>query len=103
MGNDTRTGYDGAAAVALAKAYQPDVILLDLGLPKSNGYAACRLIREQAGGHDVVLIAVTGWGQEKDRHRTRDADFDHHFVKPVDPQHLMTMLGDLRAGQNKQV
>ena len=68
MGNDTCTGYDGSQATALARQYQPDVILIDIGLPKLNGCEACRLIREQVRGKDVVLIAVTGWGREKDRH-----------------------------------
>ena len=97
MGNDTRTGYDGEQAVAMAGEYRPDVILLDIGLPKLNGYEACRLIRKQAGGQGVVLIAVTGWGQEKDRDRTKEAGFDHHLVKPVDPQDLMKMLGGLNV------
>lgn len=95
MGNDTRTGYDGEEAVSIAGEYQPDVILLDIGLPKLNGYEACRLIRQQPWGKNIVLIAVTGWGQEKDRSRTQQAGFDHHLVKPVDPQELMQLLGGL--------
>ena len=95
MGNDTRTGYDGEEAVSIAGEYQPDVILLDIGLPKLNGYEACRLIRQQPWGKNIVLLAVTGWGQEKDRSRTQQAGFDHHLVKPVDPQELMQLLGGL--------
>ena len=95
MGNETRTAYDGQQAVNAAEAYRPDVILLDIGLPKLNGYEACRHIRAQPWGKNIVLIAVTGWGQEKDRDRTREAGFDHHLVKPVDPDALMTLLAEL--------
>jgi len=98
MGNDTRTAYDGQQGVDLAGEYRPNVILLDIGLPKLNGYEACRLIREQPKGKGVVLIAVTGWGQDEDRRRSREAGFDHHMVKPVDPQDLMRMLAGLDVG-----
>ena len=75
--------------------FRPDVILLDIGLPKLNGYEACRRIREQPGGKEVVIIAQTGWGQDEDRQRTHDAGFDHHMVKPVDPTALMKLLAGL--------
>jgi len=101
MGNDTRTAYDGQAGVDAAGEFRPDVILLDIGLPKLNGYEACRRIREQAGGNGVVLIAVTGWGQDDDRRRSRVAGFDHHMVKPVDPQALMKMLAGLDVGHGQ--
>ena len=99
MGNDTRTAYDGEEAVAAAAEFQPDVILLDIGLPKLNGYEACRRIREQAGGKELVIIAQTGWGQEEDRQRTHEAGFDHHLVKPVDPTALMKLLAELQAAK----
>ena len=95
MGNDTRTAYDGQQGVELAEQYRPEVILLDIGMPKLNGYEACRLIRAKPWGKDIVLIAVTGWGQDKDRYRTHEAGFDHHLVKPVDPQSLMSILAHL--------
>jgi PAS domain S-box-containing protein len=95
MGNDTRTAYDGQQGVDAAGEYRPDVILLDIGLPRLNGFEACRLIREQPRGKRVVIIALTGWGQEEDRRRSREAGFDHHLVKPVDPQALMKMIADL--------
>jgi PAS domain S-box-containing protein len=97
MGNDTRTAYDGQEGVDVAEEFRPDVLLLDIGLPKLNGYEACRRIREQAWGKCVTLIAVTGWGQDEDRCRSHDAGFDHHMVKPVDPQALMKMLSGLQA------
>jgi PAS domain S-box-containing protein len=96
MGNDTRTAYDGQQGVDVARDFRPDVILLDIGLPRLNGYEACRLIREQARGSSVVLIALTGWGQAEDRRRSHEAGFDHHMVKPVDPHELMKMLAGLR-------
>ncbi len=95
MGNVTRTAYDGEEAVATAGVFQPAVILLDIGLPKLNGYEACRRIREQPGGKEMVIIAQTGWGQDEDRQRTHEAGFDHHMVKPVDPPALMQLLAEL--------
>jgi len=71
-------------------------------LPKLNGYEACRLIREQPKGHGVVMIAVTGWGQDEDRRRSHEAGFDHHMVKPVDPQALMSMIAVLNVGHADQ-
>jgi len=102
LGNDTRTAYDGHQGVALAGEYRPDVILLDIGLPTLNGYEACRLIRQQSWSQYVLLIAVTGWGQDEDRRRSHEAGFDHHMVKPVDPQALMTMIAGMNAGQADQ-
>ncbi len=96
MDNDIRTAYDGQQGVDEAGEFQPDVVLLDIGLPKLNGYEACRRIREQAWGKGVVLIALTGWGQEEDRRRSHEAGFDHHIVKPVDPQDLMKLLAGLQ-------
>jgi len=97
MGNDTRTAYDGQAGVDLAGEFRPDVILLDIGLPKLNGHEACRYIREQSWGNNVVLIAVTGWGQDEDRRRSQEAGFDHHMVKPVDPKAVMKMLAGIQV------
>jgi len=99
VGNDTCTAYDGQAAVDAAAEFRPDVILLDIGLPKLNGYEACRRIREQPGGKDVVLIAVTGWGQDDDRLRSHVAGFDHHMIKPVDPRALMELLAGMQVAK----
>ncbi len=96
MGNDTRTAYDGQQGVDVAEEFRPEVMLLDIGLPKLNGYEACRRIRQQPWGKSVVLIAMTGWGQEDDRRRSQEAGFDHHMVKPVDPQDLMKLLAELQ-------
>jgi CheY-like chemotaxis protein len=96
MGNDTRTAYDGQQGVDVAGEFRPDVIMLDIDLPKLNGYEACQCIREQSWGKNAVLIAVTGWGQEEDRRLSREAGFDYHMVKPVDPQELMKLLADFQ-------
>ncbi|MGQ0639743.1 MAG: response regulator [Gemmatimonadaceae bacterium] len=88
-GNEVRTATDGSEAIAEAEAYRPDVVLLDIGMPKMNGYDACRRIREQEWGRGMLLIALTGWGQDEDRERSREAGFDHHLVKPVDPEALL--------------
>ena len=95
MGNQVRTAYDGEEAVAAVQAFAPNVILLDIGLPKLNGYEACRRIREQTSGQDLVIIAQTGWGQSEDRQRTSEAGFDQHLVKPVDPKALMALLAEI--------
>jgi CheY-like chemotaxis protein len=96
MGNETATAYDGQEGVTVAERLRPDVVLLDIGLPKLNGFEAARHIREQTWGEKTVLIAVTGWGQEEDRRRSREAGFDHHMVKPVDPNALMKLFAELR-------
>jgi PAS domain S-box-containing protein len=91
-GHDVGTAYDGEEAVKAAGALQPDVVLLDIGMPKLNGYDACRRIRHHTWGKGMFLIALTGWGQEEDRRRTEEAGFNHHMVKPVDPAALMKLL-----------
>jgi CheY-like chemotaxis protein len=72
-----------------------------VGLPLRNGYDAARLIRGETWGRTMVLIALTGWGQEQDRRQSKDAGFDHHLVKPVDPKALMTLISELFHGQFK--
>ena len=94
-GNHVRTAYDGVEAVRVADEFHPDVVLLDLGLPKMNGYDTARALRGTLGGEKVALIAVTGWGQEEDRRRSKDAGFDHHLVKPVGPEALLRLLASL--------
>lgn len=83
------------AAVALAGVFRPHVILLDIGMPKLDGYEACRSIRKETWGKDVVLIALSGWGQDEDRRRSREAGFDHHIAKPVDLTILERLLDSL--------
>ncbi len=95
MGYQTRTAHDGLAAVEAAASFRPAVVLLDIGLPKLSGYEACRRIREQPGGAGMVLIAQTGWGQEEDKCRAKEAGFNFHMVKPVDPAALEKLLAGL--------
>ncbi|HET8948683.1 MAG TPA: PAS domain S-box protein [Candidatus Polarisedimenticolia bacterium] len=97
LGHEVETAYDGEAAVAAAEKLEPDVVLLDLGMPKMNGYEACRRIRRLPRGKETILIALTGWGQEGDRRLTREAGFDHHLVKPVDPDALLEVLKTPKA------
>jgi PAS domain S-box-containing protein len=99
MGNDVHVAFDGVEAVHAAHVTRPDVVLLDVGLPLRNGYEAAKLIRGEPWGRNMVLIALTGWGQEQDRRASREAGFDHHLVKPVDPQLLMAIVTDLFHGR----
>jgi PAS domain S-box-containing protein len=98
MGHDVRTARDGAEAVEAAGAYRPDLVLLDIGLPKLNGYEAARRIREQPWGKDMKLVALTGWGQDQDRQRAKEAGFDQHVVKPVEPAALEQLLAAVCPG-----
>jgi CheY-like chemotaxis protein len=93
MGNEVRTGHDGAEAVELVEAFRPHAVLLDIGLPVISGYEAAKRIRALAGSERCMLIAITGWGQDSDRERSREAGFDHHLVKPVDAAQLLGILG----------
>jgi PAS domain S-box-containing protein len=98
MGNDVHIAYDGMEAVHSARTFLPDVVLLDVGLPLRNGYEAAKMIRSEPWGRHMVLIALTGWGQEQDRRQSREAGFDHHLVKPVDPKVLMKLVSDVFRG-----
>jgi len=95
MGNETRTAYDGEEGVKMAEEFRPTVVLFDIGLPKLNGYEACRRIRAQSWGKGMVIIAITGWGQDEDRQRSKEAGFDGHLVKPVEFASLTQLLGTL--------
>lgn len=95
-GHEVHTASDGLEGVTAAERLQPDVVLLDIGLPKLNGYEAARQIRERMDGR-TVLVAVTGWGQEADRRRSREAGFDAHMVKPLDLNVLTKLLADLNV------
>ena len=92
LGNEVRTAGDGQQAIEVAAEYLPEVVLMDIGMPRLNGYEAARHIRQQSWGGAMLLVALTGWGQEEDRQRTRDAGFDHHLVKPADPATLKSLL-----------
>jgi CheY-like chemotaxis protein/anti-sigma regulatory factor (Ser/Thr protein kinase) len=98
MGHRTFTAYDGHEAMAAIEQQRPDVVLLDIGLPGLSGYEVCQRVRAQEWGKKTTLIALTGWGQEDDRRRTREAGFNGHLVKPVDVEQLMDLLGRLSVG-----
>ncbi len=97
--------YTGAAAVEAVAGYRPEMVLLDIGLPDMDGYAVARHIRALAGGENIVLIAVTGWGQPKDRQQATDAGFNHHLTKPVDYAGLRDLLrrlgGDIESSTSR--
>ena len=99
MGHDTRTANDGESAVTTAESFLPEVVLLDIGLPKLNGYEVAQHIRANTWGHSMYLIAVTGWGQEEDRQRSSEVGLNAHMVKPVEPGALEQLLSELRAKQ----
>ena len=101
MGHRVATAHDGEQAVELAGAMRPDVVLLDIGMPKLNGFDACRRIRQQPWGLGMTLVALTGWGQQEDRRRTEEAGFDYHLVKPVDTTVLMKLLATVPAKRAK--
>jgi DNA-binding response OmpR family regulator len=102
VGNTVRIAHDWEEAVQAASEFRPQVVLLDIGLPKLNGYDVSRRIRQQEWGAGMILITVTGWGQEDDRRKSKEAGFDHHMVKPVEPQSLMKLLTEFsEAGVRK--
>jgi signal transduction histidine kinase len=98
IGHEVHTAHDGLEAVETALSLQPDVILLDLGMPRLNGYDAARRIRIDRPGKGLVLVALTGWSQVADRRRSEDAGFDFHLVKPVNLGALTTLLAESHAG-----
>jgi PAS domain S-box-containing protein len=92
LGADVQVVHDGPAALRAVEEYRPSTILLDLGMPKMDGYEVARRIRERPEFDQITLIALTGWGQEEERRRTREAGFDHHLVKPADISSLQMLL-----------
>lgn len=92
IGHEVEIAHDGLEALALAGTFRPHVVLLDLGLPKLSGYEVARRLRETDEGKGVLIVALTGWGQDEDRRRTREAGFDHHVTKPVELESLRRLL-----------
>ena len=97
-GHDVRTVNDGVEALAVGKAFKPQVVLLDLGMPKMDGYETARQMRRRSWGERATLIAITGWGQQQDRQRTAEAGFDAHLVKPVSEYDLFQALAAADSG-----
>jgi CheY-like chemotaxis protein len=100
---DVQTAYDGRTAVDAASRFRPDIAVLDIGMPQVDGYATARALRGQPGGGDVLLVAMTGWGQAEDKRRAMEAGFDAHLVKPVSFDALLEVFardrGDPRAAR----
>jgi DNA-binding response OmpR family regulator len=99
-GDEVRVAYDGLEALELAGDFNPEVVLLDIGMPKISGYDVARRLRE-ARGDTVFIIAISGWGQESDRKRARESGFDHHFTKPVDFDALLALIDSESPRQAK--
>jgi signal transduction histidine kinase len=96
-GHDVRVAHDGVEVLEVAETFKPDVLLLDLGMPKMDGYETARKSRERPWGKTTMLVALTGWGQQQDRQRTADAGFDAHLVKPVTEMELCQLLAAART------
>ncbi len=96
-GNEMRLACDGVEAIRVAAVFQPDVVLLDIGMPRMNGYEAARHIRRHTWGGKATLIAVTAWGRDGDRQKSKEAGFDHHLVKPVAVETLLKILESFRS------
>jgi len=92
LGYETLTEHDGLAAVRAAASFRPHVVVLDIGLPHLNGHEVARRIRQAPGGSEILLVAVSGWGQAEDRRKSKEAGFDRHFVKPVELETLMEVV-----------
>ncbi|HXQ69354.1 MAG TPA: PAS domain S-box protein [Pyrinomonadaceae bacterium] len=101
--NQTYLAHDGMEALAAIEKHCPDVVLLDIGLPKLDGHEVCRRVREQPWGKHIVIIALTGWGQEDDRRKSQEAGFNGHLVKPIDYERLLELLNELTSGSETRV
>ncbi|HET7307166.1 MAG TPA: ATP-binding protein [Gammaproteobacteria bacterium] len=93
---DVRIAYDGFSALDMVADFQPHVVFLDVGLPELDGYEIARRLRAQPGNDGIMLVALTGWGQEHHKERARQAGFDRHFVKPADPADIEKLLAEIR-------
>ncbi len=96
QGHQVRVAHSGPAGVETAKQWQPEVVLLDIGLPGMDGYEVTAALREDAQTKDAVIVAISGYGQDEDRLRSREAGFDHHLVKPIQPSDLQKILSNVK-------
>ena len=94
-GHQTQVAYDGPNAITAVRAFRPEVVLLDIGLPGMSGLEVARHLRREPKGSKLLVVAVTGYDQAEDRLQSKEAGFDHHLVKPVSPQALEELLGHL--------
>jgi CheY-like chemotaxis protein len=102
-GHESIAVHDGTAALEAAEKHQPHVVLLDIGLPQMSGHEVCRRLRALPGGNEIFVVALTGWGQEEDRRKSREAGFDAHLVKPVHYAALASVLGSLSPAGRAQL
>ena len=100
MGQEVRTAYDAATALGLIQAERPDLVISDLAMPNMNGYELARRLREDPACSGLVLVALTGYGQESNRRQAKEAGFDYYLVKPVSLDVLETMLATLSLGRS---
>jgi len=96
-GDEVRTAHNGVEALEIGECFRPQVVLLDIGMPRMNGYETCRALRERAWGRMAIVIAQTGWGQAEDRQRALQAGFNAHLVKPIEFATLTELLASLDA------
>jgi CheY-like chemotaxis protein len=102
QGHEVRLAHDGLAALELAQTFNPDTVLLDIGLPGLDGYEVARRLRALPGGGRLTMTAITGYGQDEDRVNSRNAGFDHHLTKPVDPKVLCDLLNQRSSAVAEQ-
>lgn len=95
-GVDAQVARDGETAIKLAESWRPQIVLLDIGLPRMSGYEVAEAIRTTSWGPGMLLVAITGWGAESDKARARNAGFDEHWTKPLDPWRLVALLSRYR-------
>lgn len=96
-GAQVRLALDGVETIEVAASFRPDVVLMDITMPKLDGYSAARAIRREEWGKSMTLIALTGWGRPSDLEAARNAGFDGHLLKPVDPDALLSLIEKLRS------
>jgi len=92
-GHEVRKAFNGPEALAEARSFRPELVLLDIGMPGMDGYEVARRLRRIEGGEKVILVALTGYAQDHDRGKSREAGFNHHLAKPVDMDALQNLLG----------
>jgi len=100
LGAEVRLAHDGPEALAAFACYLPQFVLLDIGMPGMDGYEVARRLRESPQEPRAALVALTGWGQDEDRRRAREAGFDHHLVKPADLEALQSIIAAIEGGEN---
>jgi CheY-like chemotaxis protein len=101
LGCEVQTAFGGEQGLKRATPFQPDVILLDVGMPGMDGYETCRRLREVSAGRSAYIVALTGWGQDEDRARALESGFDAHVTKPADPRILEDLLLEKKAASTR--